>query len=437
MWNNSKYPFLLLILISITCCNTTEPPPDEQSITLKLEDVSCIEAWLKLTTTNLQLPATIELKRNDVVTQDIILSSADTMLYIDSLFPNTSYQYQVSSNEHQVSSNELRVTTMDTTSHNFTFKTWTFGGEAGSCTLYDVAIISEDNIWCVGEINIADTSINGYTTYNAIHWDGTNWNLHQIMFYTICGQQSRTPYPAKAIFAFDEDNIWIAMDGDQVAKVEGLTQVETFCLPASFAINKMWGQNSTELYAVGNGGNIARHNGISWNIIPSGTSVDIHDIWGSVNNTTGEKIILAIASFQNYGKALDLLKITGQSVIKLDTTGLRIAQSSIWFKGKNKTYIVGDGVFFKNNLSSTVWQQEENHPLLLKRLIRGIEMNDIFIVGDFGLVSHYNGIIWHHYTGNELPDLNGSFYSVDFKNNIMVAVGELNSGQAIVLKGDR
>jgi hypothetical protein len=31
----------------------------------------------------------------------------------------------------------------------------------------------------------------------------------------------------------------------------------------------------------------------------------------------------------------------------------------------------------------------------------------------------------------------GNYYSVNLKNNIMVAVGQLNSGQAIVLKGDR
>ncbi len=48
---------------------------------------------------------------------------------------------------------------MDTTSHNFTFTSWTFG-TVGSSTLYDVAIINENNIWAVGEIMIADTSQN-------------------------------------------------------------------------------------------------------------------------------------------------------------------------------------------------------------------------------------------------------------------------------------
>jgi hypothetical protein len=54
-------------------------------------------------------------------------------------------------------SNELSVTTMDTTSHNFTFTTWKFG-TIGSSVLYDVAIVYENNIGAVGEIMIADTS---------------------------------------------------------------------------------------------------------------------------------------------------------------------------------------------------------------------------------------------------------------------------------------
>src|SRR3990172_590775 len=120
--NKFNCSFFILALFLVFSCNTTEPPPngDKPNLTLKLEDVSCIEAWIELTTTNLQLPTAIQLKRDNTVTQDINLSSADTLLYIDSLLPNTNYQYQVSGIEHQVSSNELSVTTMDTPSHNFT-----------------------------------------------------------------------------------------------------------------------------------------------------------------------------------------------------------------------------------------------------------------------------------------------------------------------------
>jgi hypothetical protein len=428
---------LFSCIILLISCNTTEPPPNDSSITLSLDDVSLTEIWINLTTNNLQLPVDLTLTQNDQTRETINLVSSDTILYIDSLLLNTTYNFQAFSIQPPVSSNKLQVTTLDTTSHNFTWQSWTFG-EHSSSTLYDIAIIAPDNIWAVGEIYMNDSlGQPDPSAYNAIQWDGGNWNLHRIQFYTICGQTSRTPYPAKAIFAFDENDIWIAMDGDQVARMSGTTQTNTMCLPISFVINKLWGDNSSLIYAVGNGGNIAHYNGATWQSIESGTDVDIHDIWGSVDNGTDEQTILAIASFQNYGRALDLLKIEGTTATKLDTTGLHVNQHSIWFTNNSRIYVVGNGVYYKDNIMTTGWKLDDTQPLIYKERMRGTGSNDIFIVGDFGLVSHFNGATWKHYTGNELPNLLGNYYSVILKSNIMVAAGQLNDGQAIILRGNR
>ena len=98
------------------------------------------------------------------------------------------------------------------------------------------------------------------------------------MFYIICGQQSRSSYPAKSIFTFNENDIWIAMDGDQIAKLENGIQVHTICLPWSFSINKMWGSSSNDLYVVGNNGNIAHYNGSQLDQIRKRNKLDIYDI---------------------------------------------------------------------------------------------------------------------------------------------------------------
>lgn len=319
-------------------------------------------------------------------------------------------------------------TGQDTTSHNFAWQTWTFGGNAGSCTLKDVAIINENNIWAVGKIDITDSSINGYTTYNAVHWNGTDWQLKRILY-------DGNIWTISTVFAFNENDIWfsafVRFDGDNFIE----HPIDPILV--GWSINKLWGTSSNDLYVVSNNGNIAIYNGTIWQKIESGTNVDIHDIWGSVNNSTGEKTILAIASFQNYGKGMDLLRLNGLTASKLDTTGLRIAQSSVWLKGSNNIYVVGDGVFYKDKLNEPIWKHDQSHPFLFKRSIRGNEWNDIIIVGDFGLVSHYNGKSWHHYRGNELPNLSGSYYSVSIKENTIIAVGDLDNGQAIILKGIR
>ena len=289
----------LTVIISFTfinSCGTTEPPPPDETkpiLNLELDDVSCTEAWLQLTTKDLELPAELILKQynttGDSVTQVFNLSTQDSLLYIDTLLPNQTYNYQlsgiwhpVSGNQQQVSSNKLTSTTMDTTSHNFTWQSWTFGEHSNSI-LYDVAIINENNIWAVGEIYMNDSLDNpDYNAYNAVHWDGTNWELKRIYTYSSCNPIDYSPL--RAIWFFSDTNI-VVTGGGSIDWFDGKTnRVECSIRPLlTGAINKMWGSSSSDLYVVGNGGNIAHYNGSSWTKIASGTTLDIQDIWGSTN----------------------------------------------------------------------------------------------------------------------------------------------------------
>ena len=323
----------------------------------------------------------------------------------------------------------------DTTSDNFSWQTWTFG-EHSSSRLNDVAIISENNIWAVGEIYLNDSlGQPDPQAYNAVHWDGAEWNLKKII---VEFRGNFITPPLEGIFTFSNNDIWLV--GSLPIYGDGNSWIMydlRATLDPNISLSKAWGVSSNEIYFVGRGGSVAYYNGASLQKIESGTDLDIHDIWGNIDNRTGERTILAVASFQNYGRALDLLKIDGTVAKKLDTTGLHVNQHSIWFANNNKVYVVGNGVYYKDNIMTTGWQLDDTHPLIYKERIRGTISNDIFIVGDFGLVSHFNGAIWKHYTVNELPNLLGNYYSVVLKSNIMVAVGQMNDGQAIILRGDR
>ena len=84
----------------------------------------------------------------------------------------------------------------DTTSHSIN---WIIDeiGEAGSY-LKDVKIISDTSIWAVGAIYLNDSSGNrDPNAYNAIHWNGKEFELKRIKFYTICGQGSISSLPSK------------------------------------------------------------------------------------------------------------------------------------------------------------------------------------------------------------------------------------------------
>lgn len=437
--------FLAAILLVFNDCDTNEPPipPEGEKPTLELtlEDVSCIEAWIKLTTTNLQLPATLTLKQinptGDSLSQNFILNTQDTLLYVDSLFPNQTYKFHTTIQSSSHTSNELSVTTMDTTSHNFTFETFTFGGTAGSSVLYDVAIINENNIWAVGEIYVADTSQNGYTMYNAVHWDGNSWNLLQIMFYTICGQQNRTAYPASSLFAFFEKDIWIAMKGDQIARIENNVQTETRCLPWSFTISKIWGSSSSDMYVVGNNGNIIHYNGTLWSRIESGTDLNINDIWGDYNDKTGEWEILAVASNILQSNEKEVLRIHTTTTQIINKEGITGTLASVWFKSNSKYYVAGGGGVYENYSKGNVNWQKSNYSFIRNFLfrLRGTELNDIAGAGGYGDVLHFNGVSWKSYFND--TQLNyGNYYSIAIKGNFIIAVGQDNP-QAVITIGRR
>jgi hypothetical protein len=440
----------LLLLITVVSCNTTEPtPPDETkpTLTLAIDDASCTEVWLQLTTKDLTLPAELTLIQynpsGDSLSQSFLLNTQDSLLYIDSLLPNQTYNFQlsciwnpVSGNQQQVSSIKQQVTTMDTTSHNFTFQSWTFG-TIGSSTLYDVAIIDENNIWAVGEIQIADTSINGYTVYNAVHWDGSDWELFRIPNYDY---PNTLVYGAlQTIFAFSANDIWFCSYSNLV-HYDGSTFSSKAQFMTSINFNgqvlKMWGSDKNNIYCVGRNGAIYHYYGTNWQRIESGTTLNINDIWGDFNEKTQEWEVLAVASNVNTSVERAIIKIGNNTSQSTSTSPIQWSLKTCWFIPMRKYYVAGSGIYEKHNLILDQWA---NEPLEITTYytnrIRGNDINDVVGVGAFGDLVHFNGWQWEsNYTQ---PNLNfGSYLSVDFKNNLVVAVG-LEYNQAEILIGIR
>ena len=426
--------FLLLIIILIPSCDTTEPPPpngEKPTLTLKFEETSCTEAWIKLETTNLSAiggQATLILKQNEAVRDTINLGNADTLLYIDSLLPNTNYQYQVSSIQHQVSSNELSVTTMDTTSHDFTFTQYTFGGTAGSSTLYDVAIIDENNIWAVGEMYVADTSQNGYTMYNAVHWDGNEWKLKRIYYYGSC---SAVEYPPlKAIWAFSDTNI-VVTNGGSIGWFDGNT-VNLDCRVNPLltgAINKIWGSSSSDLYVVGNNGTIVHYNGTSWQRIESGTDVDLKDVYGTPDGKavwiSGYEDFKPVVLLKIYNSIIEIVFNTRDYLSEFNPDHISGEITSVWTNSNNFVYITTPYSLYRKSIYDDPAIERAlrfGDPLSwLGRRSRGTDINNIFIAGNRGNVHHYNGVTFKTY--QELADNGVTYYSLDVKGYLSVICG--------------
>lgn len=71
--------------------------------------------------------------------------------------------------------------------------------------------------------------------------------------------------------------------------------------------------------------------------------------------------------------------------------------------------------------------------------VRGQDVNDVFVVGSFGEVVHYNGTSWFRYF-EQAPLLVDYLGFVQIKGNLMIATGQISVGintRGIIVIGRR
>jgi hypothetical protein len=303
---------------------------------------------------------------------------------------------------------------MDTTSHNFTWQSWEFGGDCGSSSLYDVAIIDENNIWAVGEIYMRDSLGNcDPNRYNAVIWNGNNWNIIRIPYNY---QGMPFYHPIQSVYAFGPNDIWFC--GNGVVHWDG-NSFNPISIPSNvwgpYQMNKLWGSSSSDLYVVGNNGNIAHWDGMKWTKIESGTSTDINDIWGIKYSTSNSSLVLCTVSNRDNLGEYKLLSIFGnitKEYFSLPYTRLY----GVWFNSSRSIYIVGDGAFvYKNNFLRTI---DLGTNYFLTR-VKGNGLNDIYISSSDAKIYHYNGLDWKEQNNYIL----GKYEGMDVKGNTIALVG--------------
>ncbi len=83
------------------------------------------------------------------------------------------------------------------------------------------------------------------------------------------------------------------------------------------------------------------------------------------------------------------------------------------------------------------WKQIDIPAPVWIELIRGESYKNIFFVGDFGLVVHWNGKSWYRYDQfYTYAEGNGdNLYGVWAKNNSVFVVGRSQTAQGIVYRG--
>ncbi len=436
------FPFALFLF---TYCqkNTTPVELTRPQVTLSAE-AGVIEAWLTVTTEeaqgdtlSLSKGAEVVLTRDGTERLRFALppaangAVAETTVVDTGLLPAHSYTYAarlVKNGETAARSNSVPLTTMDTTSHDFSIDIFSFG-EKGNSAFWGVEIINDNNIWVSGTIFLKDTYTydslgNWIEPYNAAHWDGQQWELKRIPFI---GQCSAVDYPPlRAIWAPSENEIYFSNGGSIVRYDGAVFQMDCgMNTLLDGEILKVWGIDSANLYAIGVMGTIVRYNEQHWEKIESHTSSTITDIWGGYDHHINEYIILCTASLSAGERKLLRIHPDG-SVTEIDWSSQNQRLHSVWFQDMSNVFLCGGGVYVRNRLGE--YKKFTELPAISTNSIRGQGINDIFVVGDFGILAHYSGKSWKQYTYFDEVD---KFYSIDYKDDLAVIVGFKNS-QAVI-----
>ncbi len=150
-------------------------------VTLSVVNVDLMEINLKVETKNINLPSLLRILRDNTPVKVTNIDTSETLVTIDSLQPGKTYNFQAAlyDSEKEILSNVVTVSTLDTTTQNFTFEILEFGDGFESSYFNDVWVFDENNIWAVGYISPSDTVVNGTPIINPniIRWNGTSWDL--------------------------------------------------------------------------------------------------------------------------------------------------------------------------------------------------------------------------------------------------------------------
>jgi hypothetical protein len=229
------------------------------------------------------------------------------------------------------------------------------------------------------------------------------------------------------IYGFSESDIWVA--GGGIFHYNGIkwTGVEDTdpVLHNNTPYTSLWGTSSSNLYLGSEGGKI-----IHWDGIKAEVVLDL-GIWIRDINGTGVNNIWATAV-----KSSDFIDIIlhyngfNWEQVQLPT-GFAFLRSVMPFNDQ-EAIVGGNGMYYR--LTNGGWEDLRFVVLGSIQRIRGNTASDVFAVGGYGTVTHYNGIDLHFYDELYTPS-GGINYGVYTTGNKVFIVGtnEDNTKSKIII----
>ncbi len=431
--------FLLLTIILAVSCDTTQSDKIDITITLTEIDVGVSEAYLFIKNENPGYSKTLSVFRNGKEVFSMSGEVTDTSITDTNLAKTTTYSYNARLTEQKETvgkSKDLIITTLEPTSHEFEWEEHTFGDYQSF--LYDVAIIEdaggEHKIWAVGEIYLKDSEGNyDSEPYGLVRWDGSEWSIEKVQYYDFYSNYS-IKGKVNTILSFTPNNTFLCASANLLQwDGEKLNEKAFFLetLPFTGQVSCMWGPDENNIYlGSGSDGSLYHYYGDGWGRLNTGNITGgITDIFGYKSSQDNEWKIFATVSFVAQPSDHKILKINEDNSIEEFPWLEDERVSCIWTRNGLPIYSAGDGVHIWRGES---WDKIGGLPSKFAGHVSGTALNNIFVVGDFNMILHYNGETWNTIEDNKY----GWYQTVVMEENTVVLVGT-REGKAIIKIGRR
>jgi hypothetical protein len=424
-------------ILVVACCRLLIGCTDNSvnssinNLTLTVESVTCTEAILKIALAPSETQRVLTLSRGNSTIAAITLSGSDTVFIDDGVLPSKTYTYSLASARWNAIT---QITTMDTTSHNWSWEVDKLG--IANSYLYDVAIVNDTLAYAGGIVYLNDsTGKFDQQSYCIAVWSGHEWRLKKLY-----DSDNYLIPNLRGVLAFSSSDVWLTDGG--AYRWNGMSpQVSASFSRLSLiggvengqSINKLWGTSSSNIYGVGYAGMVAHYSANVWTKVTTNLTTEIHDVWGGSNPAVGNNVVLSNMCNKYYYGDARVLRLSAQGILDSIRWGMQLYPPySVWFNSTSQVYVCGGGIF---RLQNGAWVSMANGlPAIFANRIRGNGDNDLVVAGDFGIVAHYNGVSWQVYDQLRLP--NGNYESIAIRNNLAIAVGWYN-GQGYIAIGRR
>ncbi len=320
------------------------------------------------------------------------------------------------------------------TSHEFEWEIDTLDYPGSYQTLIrDIWGTSENNVYAVGH--------NDQGSKGSIwHWDGNEWKS-LVNYEGPIDPFYLGPSSFREIYGFSANDFWIVGERYQengiVLHFNGNDWIKhDFFYPSNLL--SVWGTSSSDLWVGDFYSKIHHYDGAQWTEMAIGVNAGIHSIAGFSENEV-------------YALGYELDDMSPQ-----DSTTYHFFQYSdnTWNKvysyivginpdkyifGNSALYVINDNTFYSVGYEIFTWHKGNwknvSFPFYIHNLIdiSGSSNYNLFTVGIFGDLFHFNGQDWYQYT--ELPNI--SYGSVWMHDRYVFIAGHIypSNHQTVILRG--